>query len=126
MKTSRFLTALLAAVMLILLMSTTDTFAQKKKTAPTKSGAATVQTPPAAPQSTQKMGNTLRDLLVKYKGELTTLGVLTQVEADYFVVEEDGTSVIHPYFTIASIKMVKPEEERDEEEPAPKLDIRLQ
>lgn len=126
MRTFRFLAALLAAVMLILLMSTTDTFAQKKKTTPAKPQAATEQTPPAPSQSSHRMGNTLKDLLMKYKGELTTLGVLTQVEGDYFVVEEEGTPVIHPYSAIRSIKMIKPEEDREEDEPAPKLDIRLQ
>ena len=38
----------------------------------------------------------MKDLLTHYKGELTTIGVLKQVESDYIVVEDDGIEIIYP------------------------------
>ena len=135
MRMLRFVVPVIVAVG-ILLTGTQNTYAQKKKTTPTKPPTTTQQTPPPASQSAPKMGNSLKDLLGKFKGELTTLGVLKQVEFDYFTVEDEGTLVMYPMSTIKSIRVIKPEppsaeEEEDEEEaeepePMPKLDIRLQ
>lgn len=134
MRMLRFVVPVIVAVG-ILLTGTQCTYAQKKKTTTTKTPTTTQQTPPPASQSTPKMGNSLKDLLGKFKGELTTLGVLKQVEFDYFTVEEEGTLVMYPMSTIKSIKVIKPpepsaeeeeEEEAEEPEPMPKLDIRLQ
>jgi len=126
----------IVTVFMLLMMGMHDAYAQKKKTTTTKPSTTTQQTPPPASQSAPKMGNSLKDLLGKYKGELTTLGVLKQVEFDYFTVDDEGTLVTYPMNTIKSIKVIKPErpsaeEEEDEEEaeepePVPKLDIRLQ
>ena len=62
---------------------------------------------------------------MKFKGELTTIGVLKQVEADYIVVEEEGVDIIYPVAAIRSIKILKAEEESGDE-PSPKLEIKLQ
>ena len=91
--------------------------AQKKK-APAKTEQATDQ--PAPVQT--KMGMTLKDILGTYKGQKTNMGILSRVEGDYFVVEEDGVSTIHPLSAIAGIKVLKPEEG---EEDAAKIDITL-
>lgn len=91
--------------------------AQKKK-APPKTEQAIDQ--PAPVQT--KLGTTLKDILAKYKGQKTNLGILSKVEGDYFMVEDDGVSTIHPLSAIAGIKMLKPEEG---EEDAAKIDITL-
>jgi len=125
MKHLRMFVPLLLAVTVFMLMSAQDAYAQKKKV-PAKPDPVVERTPSAAPQTGGKTGNTLKDMLMKFKGELTTIGVLKQVEFDYFVVEEEGTMTIHPISAISSIKILKPEEGGDEEEESPKLDIRLQ
>ncbi|MBP1656956.1 MAG: hypothetical protein H6Q31_1557 [Bacteroidetes bacterium] len=135
MRTFRMGVPVIVTVCMLLLAGMQDAYAQKKKTTTTKAPTTTQQTPPPASQSAPKMGNSLKDLLGKFKGELTTLGVLKQVEFDYFAVEEEGTLVMYPMSTIKSIKVIKPaeppaeeeaEEEAEEPEPMPKLDIRLQ
>ncbi len=126
MKHSRFAVAMFATLAVLLLMGTGETLAQKKKTPakPTEQTAAPAAQPAPSP-SAVRLGGTIKDLLVKYKGELTSLGVLTQVESDYFIAEEDGKPVVHPISTIRWIKILKVEEDADEED-SPKLDIRLQ
>ena len=139
MKTIRMVVPVIVTVFMLLMMGMHDAYAQKKKTTTTTKPKTTTQQTPTPPPSQipSKMGNSLKDLLGKYKGELTTLGVLKQVESDYFTVEDEGTLVMYPMNTIKSIKVIKPEqpsaeeeedEEEDEEEPEPmpKLDIRLQ
>lgn len=96
-----------------------DSFGQKKK-APAKTEQPSEQSAPAPVQT--KMGNTLKDVLTKFKGEKTNLGILSKIETDYFVVEEDGVSTIHPMSAIISIKMLKTEEG---EEDAAKVEIVL-
>jgi len=91
--------------------------AQKKKAAP-KTEQATEQ--PAPVQT--KLGSTVKDILAKYKGEKTNMGMLSKVEGDYFVVEEDGVSTIHPISAIVGIKLLKLEEG---EEDAAKIEISL-
>jgi len=110
-------TALLLAAGVMLLPC--DASAQKKKVPP-KSEQAVDQ--PAPPSVQVRLGNTLRDVLVKYKGEKTNLGILSKVEGDYFVVEEEGVSTMHPFSAIISVKTVKPDEE---EEDAAKIEIVL-
>jgi hypothetical protein len=99
------------------MMLPSEVSAQKKK-APAKTEQATDQPAPMP----QKMGGTMKDVLAKYKGEKTNLGVLTRIEGDYFVVEEDGVSTIHPLSAIIGIKMLKAEE--GDEDPV-KIDITL-
>jgi hypothetical protein len=110
-------TLLLLAAFSMMLPS--EVSAQKKK-APAKTEQATDQPAPVQ----QKMGGTLKDVLAKYKGEKTNLGMLTKIEGDYFVVEEDGVSTIHPLSAILGIKLLKAEE-GDEEEAAAKIEIVL-
>ena len=101
-------TALLLAAGVMLLPC--DASAQKKKVPP-KSEQAVSQPAPLPAQA--RLGNTLRDVLAKYKGEKTNLGTLSKVEGDYFVVEEEGVSTMHPFSAIIGLKLVKPEEEEE-------------
>lgn len=121
MQAPRILVMIVALGALTLAVSSNDAVAQKKKPA----------TPPAAEQRTPasqagigKSGGSLKDLLTHYKGELTTIGVLKQVESDYIVVEDDGVEIVYPVSAIRSIKVLKVEEENADEKP-PKLEIRL-
>jgi hypothetical protein len=109
--------ALLLAITLVMFSS--EASAQKKKT-PAKSEQATEQPAPSANQG--KLGGMLKDVLLKYKGEKTNLGVLSKVEGDYFVTEEEGVTTIHPLFSIVGIKILKPEEG---EEDQAKIEITL-
>jgi hypothetical protein len=104
-------------LMACMVMLPNEASAQKKKVAP-KAVTATEQASPTQ----SKMGNTVKDLLAKYKGEKTNLGVLTRIEGDYFVVEDDGVSTIHPLNAIIGIKLLKLEE-GDEE--SAKIEITL-
>jgi len=130
MRTLRIVMPVIVAAFMLLAVAQ-DASAQKKKAAPPKPPAATEQTASAPSPMPPRMGNSLKDLLMKFKGELTTLGVLKQVEVDYFSVEDEGTLVIYPMSMIRSIKVVKPaesseEEQQEEQEPTPKLEIHLQ
>jgi hypothetical protein len=101
-------------------MFSSQGIAQKKKTAP-KSEQVTEQ--PAPPPAPGKLGNTIKDVLTKYRGEKTNLGTLIRVESDYFVVEEDGVATLHPLATITGIKILKLEEGAEEDQP--KIEIML-
>jgi hypothetical protein len=115
--------SVLCCTMLLLAACTaffsTEASAQKKK-ATTKTEQVGEQTPSAPAQG--KLGATLRDVLSKYRGEKTNLGVLSKVEGDYFAVEDDGVVTLHPLSAITGIKILKAEE--GEEEPA-KIEITL-
>jgi hypothetical protein len=107
---------------LTLAVSSSDALAQKKKPA---------TPPPAAEQRNQtsqtgigKSGSSLKDLLTHHKGEMTSIGVLKQVESDYIVVEDDGVEIVYPVSAIRSIKVLKVEEENADEK-SPKLEIKL-
>jgi hypothetical protein len=106
---------LLLAACTVLVSS--EASAQKKKTPP-KAEQAVEQSAPAP----GKFGNTLKDVLAKFRGEKTNLGLLSKVEADYFIVEEDGVMTLHPIGAIVSIKILKPEEGEEE---AAKVEIVL-
>lgn len=123
MHASRFLVMIVALGALTLAVGTGDAIAQKKKATPPPAAAEQKTTPTQT--VTGRSGNTLKDVLVKFKGELTTIGVLKQVEADYIVVEEEGVDIIYPVAAIRSIKILKTEEESGDE-PSPKLEIKLQ
>jgi len=124
MRASRFLVMILALGALTLAVGAGDAIAQKKKAA-TPPPAAAEQKTSVQQTVPAKSGSTLRDLLLRFKGELTTIGVLKQVEADYIVVEEEGVETIYPVSAIRSVKKLKVEEESDDE-PSPKLEIKLQ
>lgn len=97
---------------------------QKKKTTPKTTQTQPEKTPPPATTSTPqaKTGNTIKDALAKHLGEKTNLGILAKVEGDYFVVEEDGESMLYPFSAIASVKFPKIDEE--DEDPV-KVEIKL-
>jgi hypothetical protein len=110
----------------LLIVWTTDGAAQaKKKTPPKPESTQQETTPPAATTgaSQTKTGNTIKDALIKHRGEKTNLGILSKVEGDYFVVEEDGVSTLYPFSMIASIKLPKIDE--GDEDPV-RVEIKLQ
>ena len=118
--------ALAMMVLAALLMAwTSEGTAQQKKKTPPKSEQTQQETTPApAPTSSSqaKSGGSIKDVLAKHRGEKTNLGILSRVEGDYFVVEEDGVSTLYPFSAIASVKIPKIEE--DEEDPV-KVEIKL-
>lgn len=120
MKTSRVIILLLILAALTLTLGSVDAFAQKKKPAATT---VEQQRPPAAPSA--KSGMMLRDVLVQHKGAVTTLGRLKSVEADFIVIDDDGTEIMYPIAMIHSIKVLKLDEETPDES-APRIDIKLQ
>jgi hypothetical protein len=95
--------------------------AQKKK-APPKADQMTEQPASTTTSPSTKMGGTVRDVLTKFKGQKTNLGMLSKVEAEYFTVEDDGVSIVHPYSAVIGIKLLKIEEG---EEDAVKIEIQL-
>jgi hypothetical protein len=70
-----------------------------------------------APQAEAGM---IKDVLVKWEGKSTNLGTLKKVHGDYFVVEEEGATMMHPLHAIHTIKLWKDEETGEE-----KMEIRL-
>ena len=86
----------------------------------------TMATVPASPQKAQKKEstapsqNSIKEVLSQYVGKTTNLGTLKKVVGDYFVLEEDGNTVMHPLSTIHTLRLVK-----DEEKGEMKLEIRL-
>jgi hypothetical protein len=102
--------SLLGALLLMSAPAGQPVFAQKKKTE-------TKQAKPAAsaPAVAKTTGATLKDFLTKYKGTKTSLGVLIRVEADYFMVDDDGVPTLYPLSEVQYIKIHLPEE--GEEDP---------
>jgi hypothetical protein len=87
--------------------------------------AATVVAPAVAQKSQKKEAappaqSTIKEILTQYIGKATNLGTLKKVAGDYFVLEEDGNTVMHPLSTLHTIKLVK-----DEESGEMKVEIRL-
>lgn len=106
-----------------------EAYGQKKKTPPKKAEEAVEQSAPApqavpAPAPVQMRGGvSLKEVLVKFKGEKTNLGVLTKVEGDYFVTEDKGTVTYRALAAIISIEVIEVDEE--EEEGVPKVEIQM-
>jgi hypothetical protein len=78
---------------------------------------------PALAQKTQKKSATpatIKDVLITYQEKVTSLGILKRVAGDYFVLDDDGTTLMHPLSAIHTLKI-----ERDEEENTELLVIRL-
>jgi hypothetical protein len=68
---------------------------------------------PAVAQKAQKKEpaqSTVREVLMQYVGKATNLGTLKKVTADHFVLEEDGSTVVHPLSVLHTIKASKDEE----------------
>lgn len=95
----------LSVLLVIVLMATacTEQATAQKKEATKKEAAKKEVTPP----QTQ---NSIKDVLSQYVGKVTNLGTLKRVTGDYFVLEEDGNTVMHPLSTIHTIKLSKDEE----------------
>jgi hypothetical protein len=87
---------------------TVSASAQKKE-------AAKKETP--TPQQTQ---GTMKEVLSQYVGKTTNLGILKKVVGDYFVLEDDGNTVMHPVYTLHTIKLIK-----DSESGETRIEIRL-
>lgn len=124
MKTARVPLIMLMLVALVVAFGSADALAQKKK-AVTPPPAAEPQRPAAPPQVTGKSGVMIKDVLARFKGEHTTIGILKTVEMDHFIVDEDGTETIFPIAAIRSIRILKIDEDSQDENP-PKLEIKLQ
>ena len=108
-----------------LMVWTSEGTAQQKKKTPPKSEQTQQEPAPASvttSSSQAKSGGSIKVVLAKHRGEKTNLGILSKVEGDYFVVEEDGVSTIYPFSAVTSIKFPKIEE--DEEDPV-KVEIKL-
>jgi len=52
----------------------------------------------------------MKDLMLQYVGKATSLGTLKKVEGDYFVLEDDGDTVMYPLSALHTIRLVKYEE----------------
>lgn len=123
MKTSRAVIFLLTLVAFTLTLGSVDAYAQKKKPAAPAAPAVEQQKPPAPPPG--KGGMMLRDILMHYKGAVTTVGRLKAVENDFIIIDDDGTEIIYPIATIHTIKVLKLDEDNPDEA-APRLDIKFQ
>jgi hypothetical protein len=109
---------------LLIVWTTEGTAQQKKKTPPKSEPTQQEVTPPSTGTSTSqgKPGNMIKDALLKHRGEKTNLGILSKVEGDYFVIEEDGVSTLYPFYVIAHVRLPKIEE--GDEDPV-KVEIKL-
>ena len=90
--------------------------AQKKDAA--KKEVAKKETAPSA-QPSQPQG-TMKDVMLQYVGKATSLGTLKEGTGDYFVLEDDGDTVMRTLSTIHTVRLVK-----DEETGETKIEIRL-
>jgi uncharacterized alpha/beta hydrolase family protein len=110
----------------LLIVWTTEGTAQKsKKTQPKPEQTQQQEITPTpvvtgVPQT--KSGNTIKDALNEHRGEKTSLGILSKVERDYFVIEEDGVSTLYPFSAIAHVRFPKIE---DGDEDPVKVEIKL-
>jgi len=116
--------AMMVLAALLIVWTTEGTAQQKKKTPPKSTQTQQEKTPAASTTSVPetKPGNMIKDALVKHLGEKTNLGILSKVEGDYFVVEEDGVSTLYPFSAIASVKFPKIDEEDEDPE---RVEIKL-
>jgi hypothetical protein len=89
----------------------------QKKDAAKKEVAKKETAPPVQPSPSQ---GTVKEVLSHYVGKVTNLGTLKKVTGDYFVLDDDGNTIIHPLSTLHTIKLVK-----DEETGETKIEIRL-
>ena len=92
---------LLAAAMTAMIV--TPSTAQKKEPAKKESTKKEATPPP------QTSGG-IKEVLSQYVGKTTNLGTLKKVTADYFILEEDGATIMHPLSALHTIKVSKDEE----------------
>lgn len=74
------------------------------------------------PQPAAASQGTIKQLIQQYRGEMTSIGKITKVEGDYFVVEDEGVTAMYPLSAIQAIRLVKVEEE---EKDSTLIEIRL-
>jgi hypothetical protein len=72
------------------------------------------------PQPVQTTQSSLKEVLAQYQGKTTNLGTLSKVAGDYFVLEEDGVTSMHPLAAIHTLNITK-----DEDAGTTKLEIKL-
>ena len=61
-------------------------------------------------KTAQGAPSSIREVLQKYEGKATSLGTLKRVAGDYFVVEQDGVTSMHPLAVIHTLRIVRDEE----------------
>jgi hypothetical protein len=107
--TRRWVAAATAVVLIVVLLPCAEGLAQKKKTT-TKQESSSTEQQVVSSAGSKASGATIKDFLAKFKGSRTTLGILSRLESDHFVVDDDGTVAVYPYAVIRSIKLLKVEE----------------
>ena len=76
----------------------------------------TIAVTPASAQKSKKKEapstnqSTIKEVLIQHEGEMTNLGTLKRVSGDYFVLDDEGTTSMHPLSTIHTLRFVKDEE----------------
>lgn len=70
-------------------------------------------------QKAQKQSTAFKDVLSTYVGDTVSLGIVKKVTGDYFVIEEENTTMTIPISAIQMIKVTK------EEEGGNKVEIKL-
>jgi hypothetical protein len=63
----------------------------------------------------QKASDTFRSLLAKHEGMETNRGKLTRVGTDFVILTQDEGFTVYSLSAVASVKVIKPEEEGDKE-----------
>lgn len=69
----------------------------------------------------QKASDSFRSLLAKHEGMETNRGKLTRVGTDFVVLTEEDGPTVYSLSAVASVKVIKPEEEGEKE----KLEIKF-
>lgn len=60
--------------------------------------------PPSQPQGTMK------EVMLQYVGKTTNLGTVKKVTGEYFTLEQEGVTSVHPLSVLHSVKTMKDEE----------------
>ena len=97
MNTLRRFTPLLVSVLTAFFLITGTAVAQKNQKS-------------EKPKVVVSAPSTIKDLLQKYEGKATSLGILKRVAGDFFVVEQEGVASMYPLSVIHMLRVVKDEE----------------
>lgn len=89
--------AVLGIVLLLFSLAATPVAAQKTQKA-------------EKPKPAQLVPQTVKDVLRKFEGKTTSLGILKSVAADYFSVDLEGAVSMYPLSAIHTFRVVKDEE----------------
>ena len=98
---SRWMTLIVIALLVVM----TPAFAQKKKKESPAPAPAQVES-----RGPQKMGMSIKDVLVSLQGQQTNIGLLVKVTGDYVTFEAEGDTLIYPLSAIQVVKFLKTEE----------------